>query len=242
MMKAVILAAGLGSRIRPLTNNCPKCLLCIDGTSILERMLSHIQFCGINEVVFILGYYQEQIKEVVESKFPKLKAHFVINANYTKTNTGFSLMLAKDFIKNSGFIKFDADVIFERAILEKLIKCSDANCLCIDKKIQLDAEEIKVILNFQNQVLEASKEVEPRLAAGESIGIEKIDRSTAKRLFSELEAMMKDEKNHQAYYEAAYNKLIKKGDTFYAIDISELKWMEIDTKDDFIKAEKIFKK
>ena len=239
-MKAIILAAGVGSRIRPLTDNCPKCLLKVGGNTILEMMISHIQDCGINEIIFILGYCQEQIKEVVETKFPELNAHFVTNKHYSTTNTGFSLMLAKDFIKDSTFVKFDADVVFEKAILKKLIECKHANCLCVDKNIHLDAEEIKVMINSQNRVLKASKTVNSKEAAGESIGIEKIDSSTAMLLFSELGTMMEDEKNHQDYYESSYNRLIEKNVPFHALDISGLKWTEIDTKDDFIRAEEIF--
>ena len=241
-MKAIILAAGVGSRIRPMTNNCPKCLLRIGGITILERMISQIQSCGIKDVIFILGYCQEQVKEVVKTKFPELNAYFVTNNHYAETNTGFSLMLAKDFIKNSAFVKFDADVVFEKSILKKLIECNNANCLCIDKNIHLDAEEIKVIIDDQNRVINASKTVNPKAAAGESIGIEKMDSATAKLLFSELETMMKDKRNHQAYYEFAYNRLIEKSIPFYALDISGLKWTEIDTKEDFINAEKIFNK
>jgi len=239
-MKAIILAAGVGSRIRPMTDNCPKCLLRIGGITILERMISHIQSCGIKEVIFVLGYCQEQVKDAVKKKFPELNAHFVTNKHYSKTNTGFSLMLAKDFIKDSAFVKFDADVVFEKAILKKLIECNDANCLCIDKKIHLDAEEIKVMLNKKNRVLKASKTVNSKEAAGESIGIEKLDSATANLLFSELKTMMEDKKKHQDYYESAYNRLIAKNVPFHAVDISGLKWTEIDTKDDFIKAEKIF--
>jgi len=239
-MKAIILAAGVGSRIRPMTDNCPKSLLRIGGITILERMISHIQSCGIKDVIFVLGYRQEQIKELVKKKFPELNAHFVTNNHYAETNTGFSLMLAKDLIKDSAFIKFDGDVVFEKAILKKLIEHNHANCLCIDKNIHLDAEEIKVLLNDQNRVLKASKTVDPKEAAGESIGIEKIDSSTAMLLFSELNIMMEDKKNHQSYYESAYNRLIEKGIHLHALDISGLKWTEIDTKDDFIRAEKIF--
>ena len=78
-MKAVILAAGVGSRIRPLTDNCPKTLLKVRENTILEMMISHIQNCGINEVVFVLGYLQEQIKGYVKTKFPDLNAYFVTN-------------------------------------------------------------------------------------------------------------------------------------------------------------------
>jgi len=239
-MKAIILAAGVGSRIRPLTDNCPKSLLKVNGKTILEMMLSNIQECGINEVVFVLGYLQEQIKEFVNENFPNLTAHFIINDRYADTNTGFSLMIAKDLIKESTFIKFDADVVFEKEILKKLIESEYPNCLCIDKNINLDAEEIKVIIEDENRVVKASKSVNPKDAIGESIGIEKISSETAKLLFNELESMMADEQNHQEYYEGAYERLIETNVPFYALDITGLKWTEIDTKEDFITAKMIF--
>ena len=239
-MKAVILAAGVGSRIRPLTDNCPKSLLKVGGRTILEMMISHIRDCGITEIVFVLGYLQEQIKEYVAHNFPELNAHFITNEQYATTNTGFSLMLARDLVAGSSFIKFDADVVFDKAILSQLIGCEHDNALCIDKNIQLDAEEVKVIIKEQNRVLKASKTVNPRGANGESIGIEKICADTAIQLFNELETMMQDSQNHQEYYEAAYERLIEKDVPFYALDISGLKWVEIDTKEDFITAKEIF--
>ena len=203
-MKAIILAAGIGSRIRPLTNNCPKSLLKIGDKTILERMISHIQDCNINEIIFVTGYLENQIKEYVKKKFPDIKTYFVTNKKYTETNTGFSLLLAKDFVRNSDFIKFDADVIFNKTILEKLIECEYENSLCIDKNIRLDEEEIKVIIDDQDRILKANKTVDPKKAIGESIGIEKIGKNTAKILFQELEVMMEDKNNHQEYYEASY--------------------------------------
>ncbi len=241
-MKAVILAAGVGSRIRPLTDNCPKSLLKVGDNTILEMMISHIQDCEIDEIIFVLGYLQEQIIDFVKTKFPDLNVHFVVNDKYAETNTGFSLMLAEDFIAGSTFVKFDADVVFDKEILKKLIESKYANCLCIDKDINLDAEEIKVIIDDQNRVLKASKTVNPKDAIGESIGIEKIDGETALLLFSELKTMMADRQNYQEYYEAAYERLIDKDVPFYALDISGLKWVEIDTKEDFVIAEKIFNK
>ncbi|MDB4191712.1 phosphocholine cytidylyltransferase family protein [Gammaproteobacteria bacterium] len=239
-MKAIILAAGVGSRIRPLTDNCPKSLLKINGKTILEMMLSHIKICGINEVIFVLGYLQDQIKDYVKTQFPDLIVHFITNEKYEVTNTGYSLMLTKDFVKNSTFIKFDADVVFDINILKTLIASEYGNCLCIDKNINLDAEEIKVIIKDDNRVVKASKTVNPLDAIGESIGIEKISGETAHTLFNNLELMMKDEQYHQEYYEAAYERLIEKDIPFYALDISGLRWTEIDTKEDFMLAGKIF--
>jgi choline kinase len=239
-IKGVVLAAGVGSRIRPLTDHCPKSLLKIGGNTILEMMISNIQECGINEIIFVLGYLQNNIRDYVKNTFPDLDAHFVTNKRYAETNTGFSLMLTKDWINGSTFIKFDADVVFDKEILTKLIECEYENCLCIDKDINLDAEEIKVIVDEKSRVVKASKTVDPKDAIGESIGIEKISSNTSALLFTELEIMMADNKNHQEYYESAYERLIENFVPFYALDISGLKWTEIDTKIDFITAEKIF--
>ena len=240
-MKAIILAAGIGSRISPLTDNCPKSLLKIYDKTILEMMISHIQDCHINDIVFVTGYLEEQIKEYVNINFPDLKAYFVTNEKYAETNTGFSLLLAKDFVENSDFIKFDADVVFDKEILKKLIEYPYENALCIDKNIHLDAEEIKVIIDDKNKILKASKTVDSQKAIGESIGIEKIGKNTAKLLFQELEEVMKDKKNHQEYYEVAYERLIEKGESFHALDITGLVWVEIDTKEDFELAKNIQK-
>ncbi|MBI9060324.1 MAG: phosphocholine cytidylyltransferase family protein [Labilibaculum sp.] len=183
-MKAIILAAGVGSRIRPFTDNCPKSLLKVGENTILEMMISRILDCDINEIIIVDGYLKEQIKNYVKTKFPDLNVSFATNDKYAETNTGYSLLLAKDFIQDSGFIKFDADVVFDKEILRKLIECEHESFLCIDKNIDLDAEEIKVIIDNQNRILKANKIVNPKDAVGESIGIEKIGKNTAKLLLS----------------------------------------------------------
>ena len=99
---------------------------------------------------------------------------------------------------------------------------SDCSCsqVCIDKNINFGTEEIKVIIDEQNKVLKVSKKVNPKHAIGESIGIEIISSEIAKILFSELEVMMKDEQNHQEYYERAYEILIEKN-PYYKSKIKE---------------------
>ncbi|MBL4815487.1 MAG: phosphocholine cytidylyltransferase family protein [Shewanella sp.] len=239
-IKAIILAAGVGSRIRPLTDNCPKSLLKIGDKTILEMMVSHIQACGINEIVFVLGYLEHHIKDFVGQNFPDLNVHFITNEHYADTNTGYSLMLTEEAVKDSSFIKFDADVVFDIEILKNLIASEHDTCLCVDKNINLEAEEIKVIIDDKGHVIKASKEVNPNDAVGESIGIEKISSDTAQLLFAELKEMMKDKANHQDYYESGYERLIAKNVIFNVLDITGLKWTEIDTVEDFATAERIF--
>ena len=240
MTKAVILAAGMGSRIGPLTSDCPKTLLKVGGVTILERMLANIRACGIDEFVVVLGFLQERIRSFVEDTFPYLDVQFVVNDRYRETNTGYSLMLATELLRGSDFVKFDGDVVFEKAILQRLLASANENCLCIDRNIQLDAEEVKVILADDARVLRASKSVAPDDAIGESIGIEKIGATSANVLVAELRLMMQDVDNLQEYYEGAYERLIEKNTNFHAVDITGLDWCEVDTLRDLETAEKIF--
>lgn len=239
-LKAIILAAGVGSRIRPLTDNCPKCLLKVGRITILERMITNIRDCGIDEVIIVLGYLDTKIENFVEETFPDLSVQFVINDKFSETNTGYSLMLAEAFTSGTGFVKFDADVVFDKNILRKLIDSNHENCLCIDRNIQLDAEEVKVVVEGGDRVVRASKTADAQLAIGESIGIEKIGSATAKMLFAELTTMMAKSANHQDYYESAYERLITKNTPFHALDITGLAWTEIDTKEDFLSANQLF--
>lgn len=238
-MKAVILAAGVGSRIRPLTDNLPKPLFEIGGKTILGRMVDAILGESIKEIIVVTGYRADQIKRFLNGSYPTISFHFVHNEHYNETNTGYSLLQTEQAVGDDAFIKFDADVLFEAEILKKLLK-SKASALCIDKNIHLEAEEVKVITDESMRVVEVGKKINPKLAKGESIGIEKIDPSAGKVLFAELGKLMRHKENWQEYYDDSYTTLAGKGIPMYAVDITGLKWVEIDTTADFNRAEKLF--
>lgn len=239
-MKAVILAAGIGSRVRPLTDNTPKSLLKIGNKTILERMIENIKSVGIANTLIVTGYLSEQIEEFINNKFPHLNIKFLKNEKYAATNTGYSLMMAKDFIDGDDFVKFDADVVFEKEVLLKLIKDPHPTCLLIDKNIHLDKEEVKVICDDDNSVLKVGKKLDSKYAKGESIGIEKINKEAGTLLFKMLEDLMKNENNYNEYYDDSYTTLVEKGIPFHAVDITGLKWVEIDTHEDYVRAQKMF--
>ena len=239
-MKAIILAAGVGSRLRPLTDNSPKSLLTVGDKKILERMIENLLSVDVKEIAIVTGYLHEKVEAFVAERFPELSVTFIHNDKYLDTNTGYSLLLTREFAKDDSFVKFDADVVFDREILEKLLTSSYETSLCIDRNINLAAEEVKVKVDDNNRVLRAHKTVPPEEAIGESIGIEKISADCAKQLYAELEEMMQDPANHQEYYEGAYERLIDTGVPFYATDITGLKWVEIDNHDDFQLAQEYF--
>lgn len=238
---AVILAAGIGSRLSPLTDNCPKSLLPVGGSVILERMIRNCLSCGMSQFVLVLGHRANEIQQFVDKTFRGIRVTYVINDRYRETNTGYSLMLAAPAIGSSEFIKFDADVVFDTKILRGLVDDERPNVLCIDRNIALADEEVKVIVDDQMRVLEIGKSVDPETALGESIGIEKISAKTGPLLFAELSEMMESEVHAQAYYEAAYARLVGKGTEFRVLDITGLNWTEIDTAKDYAAANAMFK-
>lgn len=239
-MKAVILAAGVGLRIRPLTDNTPKSLLKVVDKTILQRMVDNILSLGITQIAIVTGYLEEQIKSFLETTYPNNQFTFITNAIFDKTNTAYSLNLTKNFIGNDGFIKFDADVVFEKAVLENLINNPGETALCIDKNIHLDKEEVKVICDERGKVLKVGKKLDPSLSKGESIGIEKIGANAGKILFEHLDKLLKNPNNYLEYYDDSYTTLVEKGIPFYAVDITGLKWVEIDTLEDMQNAKKLF--
>ena len=203
-------------------------------------MVENILKVGFKDIAIVTGYLEDQIKEYTKKNFPNTKFTFIRNDNYETTNTGYSLMLTKIFAQGDNFIKFDADVVFEKRVLEKLVKSPHKSCLCIDKNIHLEAEEVKVIADPNDKVIAVGKKLDHNKASGESIGIEKLDPKAGKILFEELERLMQDEANYKEYYDDSYTTLVEKGVSFHAVDITGLKWVEIDTHQDYQKAQQLF--
>jgi len=191
--------------------------------------------------VWVLGHRAEQIKQCVDKSGRGSGVTYGSNDRDRETNTGYSLMVAAPAIGGAEFIKFDADVVFDTKILRALLDSDLPNVLCIDRNIALADEEVKIILDDQMRVLEIGKSVDPSTALGESIGIEKISAKTGPQLFAELALMMEDAVHAQAYYEAAYERLVHKGTTFHVLDVTGLNWTEIDTAEDYATANAMFR-
>ncbi len=241
-MKAVILCAGVGSRIRPLTDDKPKPLVVVAGKTILGRMIDASLSAGVSEFVVVTGYRAEQIKQFLTESYPGTSFTFVHNDHFEETNTGYSVLLAEPFVRGEDFIKFDGDVVFEDEVLNRLIADKASSALCIDTRIRLEAEEVKVILDENKRVLEVGKKLDPTEAHGESIGIEKICTRVAPVFFQELHTLMQDTTKWQEYYDDTYTTLVVRGVPMHAVDITGLKWVEIDTHEDFDRAELMFRR
>lgn len=234
-MQAVILAAGTASRLRPLTEHCPKCLLEINHRTLLERTVDAIYHAGIREITIVTGYLAEMIKEFIARNYPtetsELTFHFIHNADYATTNNIYSLWLARPQVECRDFLLMDSD-IFCDPLLVKEIADQSVSALAVNRH-QLGEEEMKVVVDGDNRILEISKTCKISDALGESVGVEKMLSGYSKALFVELEKMCCHEGLENKFYELAFERLITQGHTFKVIDTTHFFSMELDTVEDF---------
>ena len=237
-MKAVILAAGIASRLRPLTDNTPKCLLKVGEKNILELTINNIIANNIYDVIIVTGYLEEKIKNFVSNKYPGLNVTYIYNEVYASTNNIYSLWLTKESLSGDEMLLMDSDIIFDKEIITTLLASKFETCLAL-KRHDVQDEEIKVKADENGRVLEIGKTVKFQDAIGESIGIEKFGVETLKELFTIIDRKIIVEKNVNQFYEAAFQELADNGVNIFAVDTTEYICMEIDTAADLDTARKI---
>ena len=230
-MKAVILAAGVASRLRPLTNHTPKCLLKVCSKNLLELTIENLLDNKISEIIIVTGYLENKIRDFIDLRFPELNITIIYNEFYNSTNNIYSLWLAKNALNGEDMLLMDSDIVFNSQIIKKLCSSGKKNCLAL-KRHDLSDEEIKVKIDKKGRVLEIGKEVKISEAAGESVGIELFGREVIPALFNIIDRKVNVEKNVNQFYEAAFQELITSSHEIYIVDISEYFSMEIDTAED----------
>lgn len=130
-MKVIILAAGQGTRLRPLTDDRPKCMVEVNGRSIIERQLDTMRGCGIRDqdITIICGY----CSEVLRKRFADTQIRFVVNEQYDSTNMVCSLMCARKMMETEEDIIISyGDIIYEEAVFRKILTAKDTMSVIVD--------------------------------------------------------------------------------------------------------------
>ena len=230
-MIAVILAAGMARRLRPLTDTMPKCLLKIGNKSLLQRSVDALISCGINEFVVVTGYRSRMITDFLKDNYTDKIFHFVDNDDYDTTNNIYSLWLAMPYVKGRDFLLLDSDILYDFNLLDKVME-EECSALCVNRH-ELGEEEMKVVVDGNNVITEISKTCCPQAAMGESVGVEKINADYSLALYDELEIMETQENLVDIFYERAFERLIPKGYSFKVVDTTDIFSTEIDTVEDY---------
>ena len=261
-MKAVILAAGMASRLRPLTSDTPKCLLKVGERTLLQRSMDALVEVGIRQFVIVTGYLHEQIETFVRETYGEsIRVRFIHNKDYETTNNIYSLWLARPEAEGQEILLLDSDLLYDGQILERVLADKHENVLTLIRH-ELGEEEMKVVIDpplpslkgretldveasplrggLEGSITEISKTCDPALAAGESLGIERMGKAYTTALYRELDVMMNTEHLENTFYELAFLRLIAQeqsmtnvGLRFSVLDVTDLFSCELDTVEDF---------
>ncbi|OEF97725.1 NTP transferase domain-containing protein [Desulfuribacillus alkaliarsenatis] len=233
--KAVIVAAGLSSRLYPLTLDTPKGLLKINDETLLLRSIRLIKNLGISEVAVVIGYQSETMIQALEGE-----AIVIVNPFYQHCNNMGSLWFAKNFVSNQPFLYMHGDIIYDEIILQS------SHCEFLRNPYDLhlvtdfteaDEEAMKVKITPENFLVESNKQLSKQDSAGEWTGIAFINNSEAVFAYIE-EALLAG--NLNVYDTYAFTNMAGDGYKLYCSATNHLQWIEVDFLTDYEKAKRMF--
>ena len=229
-MKAIILASGIGKRLRPLTNDKPKSLLNINHRTILEYQLDILADCGIKHVVLTTGPFEHQVKNLLNGKYSDLTIDCVNNPKYDSTNYIYSLWLTKDFI-DEDIILVHGDLIFPADLFKKMIDVKE-NVVLVNRIVKPPEKDFKAVIE-NDRVMKIGVDF-----FGENtffcLPLYKFSKKDFLIWMNEIEKEIK-KGNLNIYAEDVLNK-ISKDIMVKPLYFSNEFCMEIDTKEDLNKA------
>ncbi len=234
---AVILVAGIGERLRPLTLHRPKALVEVGGESMLARAVRMLVDHGVGEIVLATGFEEDAVRDAMrEAPVP---VHYCPNPDYRSTQNAVSLLRCEPAVAGRSFYKLDGDLLFRAEVLVRLDAGEAPLTVAVDRGAALGDEEMKVRLGSGGTSIEAfGKGLDPAACHGESIGIERVSGVVVSSLFHGLGQAEGSGETH-LYYEDVYGRLIEGGMRAEAVDVGDLPWTEVDTAEDLGRAEEM---
>jgi len=236
-MKALILAAGIGSRLGEATKDLPKCLVPVNGKPILEYQLDALLANGITDVALVLGYKKEKILAFLESKekYKLMNFTFALNLEYATTNSSYSYWQARSLIGNEPYIHLNCDIILFPPLIKRLKESSFENAILVDRKVKLDASMEQVILDG-DRVVKMDKANLPG-AMGRGSGMAKLSPAAVAVMKERVKGFVEQGDKNQHCHGLMRYALTKV--PFYALDASDLCFREINTPEELRGAEEI---
>lgn len=236
-MKALILAAGKGSRLKEKTADKPKALVEVCGKPILYYQLTALKKNGIKDVVIVTGYEADKIEKFVKS-VEDMNIKLINNPEYETTNSSYSFWLARDEIKNYSYIHMNCDIICHPALLRKIKESKYDNIIGINKNIKLDNTMEKIKMNG-DKIIDMELSDLPG-AVGRAIGIAKFSPNNTNWMLDWVNERIKQgDKNQHCY--GIIRKAVHELD-YYGLDTGDRILADINTLEDLEKANKEMKR
>lgn len=234
---ALLLAAGTGSRLYPLTEHAPKCLTIVNGMSILERMITILNQHGFKRLIVVTGHLENHIKDFLGNQVGDIKVEYIFSPLYKSTNNIYSLWMARKAISEP-FLLLESDLVFDKSLLGDMLYPD-----------RLAAAKLQPWMNGTSVTINKSRKVTAFLADkadsfGEikykTVNIYSISLKSWNGIVQRLEKSISDGKIND-YYETVFAQMIADGSlSFESVSFDGKPWYEIDTLADLAIAEKLF--
>jgi len=234
---ALLLAAGIGSRLYPLTKNEPKCLTIVNGMSILERLIFNLNQQGFKRLIVVTGHLENHIRDFLGNQVGDITIDYIFSPLYKTTNNIYSLWMAREFI-NEPFLLLESDLVFDESLLNamlypdkiavaKMQPWMDGTCVIINKSKQVKA--------FLAGNADSFGEIKYK-----TVNIYSISLNSWHCIVKRLNKHISDGKVND-YYEIVFAEMIADGSlSFKIVSFGGKPWYEIDTIEDLAEAEKLF--
>jgi len=233
-IKAIILAAGSGTRMASYSNSSPKSLLEFKGEALLSRQLRSFAEAGIKEFIIVGGYLIDQMNSFIEMCSYDIK--LIYNPFYAQMNSMGSLWFAREYLEGDVFIT-NGDTFFEKAIFLKLLNNNNEYVFGVDESKKHDAD-YRVILS-DDDVLDMGKDIAENDTMAEYIGIALIRKNGIKLFRDLLEKTVKNG-NYNLWWEDLFLELMAKGKKISYVNVTGNSWFEVDEIKDYRKYQRFF--
>jgi len=235
-MRAIILSAGQGRRLLPLTVEVPKCLLQIGGHSLIERQIAHLMKCGIDQVTVVVGFGADKVEQVISGHFRSDQVTTLYNPFFAVSDNLASCWLARHLMTED-FVLLNGDTLFEPAIFQSLLETPPMPVtLVVDRKPAYDADDMKVMVEGR-KLLRVGKTLRPEQSHGESIGMT-LFRGDGPGLFADaINRALRHPDALRRWYLSVIDEMAQAG-LVWTCPIEGLKWAEIDCLADLENAQR----
>ena len=243
-MQAIILAAGMGKRLGELTQNNTKCMVKVNGVTLIDRLMTQLSELSLKKIIIVIGYQGEKLRSYLGENYLNTKIEYIYNPIYDKTNNIYSLALAKESLQEDDSLLIESDLIFDDSLFRKIIDNPYPDITLVDKyeswmdgtMVTLDDEN-----NIENFVSKKAFKYSDVHNYYKTVNIYKFSKEFSKHKYVPfLDAYCKA-LGHNEYYEQVLKVISRLDDTHLkALQLNGEKWYEIDDIQDLDIAETIF--
>ncbi len=242
-MKAVILAAGMGTRLRPVTEKIPKCLIKINEKTLLEYSLDILNECKIKEIIIVTGYHSDLLEKQIGTNYKDIKISYLKNKKYSETGSMYSFSQTKNLIDDD-VILLESDLLYESKAIETLLDSKHKDVILVSELLN-SGDDVYICTDEKNEIIYLGKEVPENYKdkiKGALVGISKYSKEFLNILFSKAQSDY--EKNECNYhYEETVLETSRSNRPVQALFCAGLNWIEIDNENDLLRArEEIYPK